>query len=138
MRDLKAFLKQNKVQVPNVMYPASRDFLDEEGNPLEWELRRLDTKVSNKIKNECMKIDAMRQDVQFDQEKFNVKVYAKSVVFPDLMNAELQNSYGVVGEEALLLELLSNPKDFDNFGIQFNKMHGYDVSFGELVEEAKN
>lgn len=41
-----------------------------------------------------------------DENRYERMVLAESVVFPDLKDAELQNSYGVVGAERLLGKLL--------------------------------
>ena len=41
-----------------------------------------------------------------DEKKYEGAVLAESVVFPDLKDAALQNSYGVVGAERLLAKLL--------------------------------
>ena len=41
-----------------------------------------------------------------DEKRYERTVLAESVVFPDLKDAELQNSYGVVGAERLLGKLL--------------------------------
>ena len=41
-----------------------------------------------------------------DEKRYERTVLAESVVFPDLKDFELQNSYGVVGAERLLGKLL--------------------------------
>ena len=41
-----------------------------------------------------------------DEKRYEGMVLAESVVFPDLKDAALQNSYGVVGAERLLMKLL--------------------------------
>ncbi|MBR2383053.1 MAG: phage portal protein [Anaerotignum sp.] len=41
-----------------------------------------------------------------DEKRYEGAVLAESVVFPDLKDAALQNSYGVVGAERLLKKLL--------------------------------
>ena len=41
-----------------------------------------------------------------DEKRYEGAVLAESVVFPDLKDAALQNSYGVVGAEGLLARLL--------------------------------
>ena len=41
-----------------------------------------------------------------DEKRYEGAVLAESVVFPDLKDAALQNSYGVVGAERLLAKLL--------------------------------
>ena len=41
-----------------------------------------------------------------DEKRYERAVLAESVIFPDLKDAKLQNSYGVVGAERLLEKLL--------------------------------
>ena len=41
-----------------------------------------------------------------DEKRYEAMVLAESVVFPDLKDAQLQNSYGVIGAERLLGRLL--------------------------------
>jgi hypothetical protein len=137
MKNLEGFLKKNKIQVPNVKYIASDDFIDEEGNPLEWELKKITTKEYNYLRNKAMKIDAKNQDVEFNQAQFTNSICAACIVFPDLKNTELQNSYGVVGEENLLQEMLE-PKQFDDLTNKVNTLLGYNQTFSDKVEEAKN
>lgn len=136
MKNLEGFLKKNKIQVPNVKYIASKDFVDEEGNPLEWELRKVTTREYNELRSKCMKIDVKTKDVIFDQSKFQNKLCALSVVFPNLKNTELQNSYGIVGEENLLQEML-DPFEFTNLLKKIDSILE-NQTFSEKVDEAKN
>lgn len=137
MKNLEGFLKQNKIKVPNIKYVASRDFVDDEGNPLEWELKKITTKEYNYLRNKAMSIDAKNQDVDFNQQQFTSSICAACVVFPDLKDTQLQNSYSVVGESNVLQEML-NPKEFDDLYNKINELMGYNQSFSDKVEEAKN
>lgn len=50
MSGLSRFLKKNKVQKQNAKYAATRTLVDEDGKPLEWELRPLSTRESEQIR----------------------------------------------------------------------------------------
>ena len=65
------------------------------------------------------------------------KMAAACTVYPDLTDAELQNSYGVMGEDALLKEIL-NIGEYNNYLSKVQEVNGFDTSMDELVEEAKN
>ena len=42
--NLSAFLRQNAIQVANQKVVASKRFVDENGNPIEWEVRGITAK----------------------------------------------------------------------------------------------
>ena len=48
----------------------------------------------------------IRPMTQRDEGRYQEMILAESVVFPDLKDAALQNSYGVIGAERLLARLL--------------------------------
>ena len=59
------------------------------------------------------------------------------VVYPDLTDAELQNSYGVMGDDNLLKKMLKSGE----YAALLNKVqeiNGFDITTQDLVDEAKN
>ena len=66
------------------------------------------------------------------------KQIAASVVFPNLLDAELQDSYGVKTPEALLKEMVDDPTEFAEFATFVREFSGFDESINDAVEEAKN
>lgn len=67
-----------------------------------------------------------------DPNRYLVACAAASVVTPDLDDAALQNSYGVLGREKLLLKMLTK-SEFDALCAAITR-----EGFGDLVETAKN
>ena len=67
-----------------------------------------------------------------DPNRYLTALAAASVVHPDLDDAELQNSYGVLGRERLLLKMLTKA-EFDALCAAITK-----EGFADLVEQAKN
>ena len=63
---------------------------------------------------------------------------AASVVVPDLYDKELQDSYGVADPDKLLLALVDDPGEYNDLAAFVQKFQGFDVSFNDKVEEAKN
>ena len=61
-----------------------------------------------------------------------------SVVMPDLLDAELQDSYGVKGEDDLLMAMVDDPGEYNELAAFVQKFQGFDVPFQEKVDEAKN
>ena len=135
MNDFSMFLKENVKPVETVEYVASTRMLDADGKPAKWILKPVSSRDDNDIKNECLKINGKTRGL--DLAKYQVKLCAASVVFPPLRNTELQNSYGVVGAEDLLLELLSTSGEFNGLLTKVTEITSPET-MDELVDEAKN
>ncbi|HGM1082309.1 TPA: phage portal protein [Clostridioides difficile] len=146
MSNLSAFLSQNAIKNENVMYVASDRFLDEEGKPVEWELRVLSSEEDEALRRNCTKRVKVignngKPTGQFtseiDYNSYVAELCAASTVFPDLKDAELQNSYGVMGEAQLLKTMLT-AGEYVNYTVKVNEVNGFDTTFEDKVEEAKN
>ena len=135
MSDFSMFLKENVKPVEDVEYVASKRFVDKDGNPAKWILRPVTSKVENAIKDECINFKA--KDRSFDVAKYNTKLCAAAVVFPNLKDVELQDNYGVRGEEELLLALLPIAGEFNKLLEKVQEINSPE-SLDELVDEAKN
>ena len=66
------------------------------------------------------------------------KMIAASVVVPDLYDAELQDSYGVKTPEDLLMEMVDDPGEYNDFAAFVQRFQGFDTTFEDKVDEAKN
>ena len=135
-----AFLKTNKIEKQNEFIPVSQAFQDEDGNPILWEVRQLTNDEMKYIKKTCVKQTRDKRgnvSMETDTDKMLGLMAATSTVYPDLKNAELQNSYGVLGEVALLEAMLS-AGELMVYQQEINRINGFDVSFDDKVEEAKN
>lgn len=139
-RTFDAFLKTNKVEKENELIPVSTSFVDEDGKPILWEVRQLTNDEMKSIKKQCIKQVRDRRgnvSVETDSEKMVLMMAATSTVYPDLKNAKLQDSYGVMGEGELLEAMLS-VGELLAYQQEINRINGFDVSFEEKVDEAKN
>jgi len=143
MSTMSAFLKKNKIVRENVFFPATRSLCDENGEPLKWELKPLSTKEDETIRDACTrevpipgKPNMYRHKV--DATAYIGKLLAASVIFPDLYNAELQDSYGVKTPEDLLKEMVDDPGEYTEFTSFVQEFNGFSVSMQEQVDEAKN
>ena len=143
MGNLTLFLKKNKKSKVNTFYAATKSLCDANGEPLKWEIKALTTKQSEDIRTECTvevpvtgKPGMYRPKV--DTKLYVAKLIASCVVFPDLYNAELQDSYGVRTPEDLLKEMVDDPVEYDKLAEFIQNFNGLDESLSEKVEEAKN
>lgn len=141
--DFQAFLKGNAKPIENIEMIVSKRFTDNEGNPIPWILKQLTGKESNelrkrftkKIKNKLGRIEE-----QFNSEGYQEAFITNSIVFPDLTNTKLQQSYGALGAYDLLQKMLS-ADELANLQIKVSGFAEEEIienSMDNLVEEAKN
>lgn len=143
MGNLTLFLKKNKKTKSNAFYPATKSLCDENGNPLEWEIKSLTTKESEDIRMACTtEVPVVGKKGQYrpqvDTSLYISKLIASSVVFPDLYNKELQDSYGVTRPEELLKEMVDNPTEYNALAEFVMSFNGLEESMDDKIEEAKN
>lgn len=72
----------------------------------------------------------------FDSDKFTTLVMTESVVNPDLNNAQLQKSWGCVGQPEKLLEKMLLAGEYNSLAEEVLELSG--VGAVDLIEEAKN
>lgn len=143
MSDLSIFLKKNKRERPNAFYPASKSFVDADGNPIMWEIKPLTTAQDEAIRTSCMRdVPVPGKRGQFrtkiDPNAYMAKQMVAAIVFPDLNNAALQDSYGVKTPEDLLREMIDNPSEYTDLYTFIQESSGFDTNLEEEVEDAKN
>ena len=144
MADLKQFLKGNKKKKENTYYPATKSLCDADGNPLKWEIKALSTRESERIQDECTTEVPIPGKPGTYRAKFNTTMFVKkyaaaSVVFPNLYDANLQDSYGVRTPEDLITEMIDSPEEFNKFAEFCQQYSGYDKqSLQNAVDAAKN
>lgn len=133
--ELSFFLAENVEQIEPVEIAVSKRIKDADGNPVVWKIKPVPTDVANAIQNECIIGKGRSRD--FDSIKYQQKMAAASVIYPNLNNAQLQDSWGVKTPDALLMKMLSDPIEFNIvFAIATGTTSG--EAFEELVAEAKN
>jgi len=137
------FMKSNKIEKKNGFYAPTRSLCDENGKPLEWEFRHITSKENDGLRDDCTievpvtgKPNMFRPKVQ--SSKYMQKLVAASVVMPDLYDKELQDSYSVTTPEELLLAMVDDPGEYNELLSFVQKFQGFNVSFHDKVDEAKN
>lgn len=143
MSKFSKFMKANKIEKKNEMYAATKSLRDESGKPLEWEFRHITSKENEDLRDSCTievpitgKPNMFRQKVK--SSLYIQKMIAASVVAPDLYDKELQDSYGAMTPEELLLAMVDDPGEYNDLASFVQRFQGFDVSFDEKVDEAKN
>lgn len=143
MSKFSKFMKANKIVKKNTTFPVTKSLVDEDGKPLQWEIRPLTTKENETIRDECMReVPVVGKPNMYrpklDTTKYISKMMCKCVVFPDLYDKELQDSYGVTTPEDLLTEMVDDPGEYQDFMAFVQKFNGFDTTMEDKVEEAKN
>ncbi len=139
---LSAFLAENAEKVENVKFVVSKRFKDENGVPVPWEIRPITGNEDEAIRKSCVKrVQVPGKRNQFTQETdYNMylgKLAVACVVFPNLNDQELQDSYKVMGAEALLKTMLT-PGEYADLLTKIQEVCGFDTTIQDEVEEAKN
>lgn len=142
MSNFSKFMKANKIQKQNVMHPVTKSLTDENGEPLLWEIKPLTTKENEAIRDACtidvpVKGKPNMYRPKTDMNKYQTKLICAAVVFPDLNNVDLQNSYGVMSAEELIKEMVDDPAEYTDLMLFVQKISGF-KTLQEEVDEAKN
>lgn len=139
MSQLSAFMAQNAVKAEPVKTVASKRFLKEDGTPEEWLIGCI-----TGAEDEELRRDATRRvpaangrggfTLETDYNRYLGLLAARCTIYPDLSDAALQNSYGVMSPDALLKTMLT-AGEFAEYAARVQEVCGFDMT--EAVEEAK-
>ncbi len=140
MSELSLFFAQNVASDVTEDFIVSARFKDADGAAVAWQLRSM-TEDENQ---ECRKAATRKvkgkngmYTPEIEPNEYMAKLMSASVVYPDLKNAELQKSYGVMGAESLLRKMLL-PGEFAALGERVQELNGFNRDMNELVNEVKN
>ena len=143
MSGISLFLKKNKIQKKNAKYAATKSLCDENGNPLEWEIRAISTIENEKLRESCtVEVQVPGKPNLFRPRvltgKYVAALLAASVVYPDLQNKELQDSYGAMTPEELSQLMVDDPVEYNDFAEFVQNFSGLDSTMQDKIDEAKN
>ena len=143
MSNFTRFMKENKKVKKNEKYAPTRSLTDDKGNPLEFEFRHITSKENEDLRDSCTVDVPVKGKPNMFRPRFNpssymTKLVAASIVVPDLYNKELQDSYGVMSPEDLLLALVDDPGEYNALEEWVQKFQGFDKTLDDKVEEVKN
>ena len=147
MSELELFFADNVADVDEIGYVVSDRFKDAKGNPIEWKLRPVSAEKNNDLKKMSTKTVQVtgkpgQYRQEFDGNKYTELLTTATVVYPDLNNAKLQDSWSektgnkiMTAEHLLSAMLLSG--EYDNLTSKVTEINGYN-DINEKVDEAKN
>lgn len=140
MSDLKAFLCSDNIKLENEKFILSTRFRDEKGKAIEWEIRAITAKEDEEIRSMCTKMVNTQKGIplpELDTNKYMGKLAARCTVYPNLLNAELQDSYNVKGEDELLKAMLT-PGEYMAYLTSIQDINGFNGTLRGMVIQAKN
>lgn len=143
MSKFSRFMKENKVARENEFYAPTVTLTDENGKPLEWEFKHIGSKENDALRDACTIEVQVTGKPNLFRPKLNTSQYLSKMivaatVYPDLYDAQLQDSYGVKTPEDLLFALVDDAGEYQELTAWMQKYQGFTKSFEEKVDEAKN
>ena len=139
---LAGFMAQNAEKISAVKVAISSRFKDQEGNPIKWELIPITSEQDEELRKQCTRQVQMTGKPgvmipRLDAERYMGLMMAECTAYPDLNDAQLQDSYRVRGADALLKTMLL-PGEYANMSKKVQEINGFNLTMDERVEEAKN
>ncbi|MGE5704273.1 MAG: phage tail assembly chaperone [Clostridia bacterium] len=140
-RTMDIFMKGKAKQVITEEVVVSRRYVDEDGNPVPFVLKAIDTRRIEELQDECT-VPQIKKGKKVgetvDWKRFAARLAIESTVYPDFKDPELLRSYNLVDPCDLLKEILSVGGEYAELIQAVQRVNGFDTDFEELVEDAKN
>lgn len=139
--NLSAFLKQNVEVVNETEYVASKRIKDANGEPIAWKIKTLATDETEKMRKKFTKriTDRITRQTEerFEMTAYNEELISKAITYPNLYDAELQDSWGVT-EPVELVKAMLTPGEYADLLAAATEAQGYDAGMKDKVKEVKN
>lgn len=139
--DITAFLSANAIKTKDVEYVASQRFLGKDGKPIPWRLRVLTNDELDEITKRCKKKEFLPKTREYkttvDNVKLELEMICASVVYPNLNDEQLQDSYGAIGAEETVKRMLT-PGEYTDLARAVTEAAGFQMGMQDQVNVAKN
>lgn len=140
MSDFSAFFAQNVESEIIEEVVISERFKDKEGKPIPWKIRGMSEEENEEIRKSSTKMDKVKGGVKvpnLNTEQYLAKMAVASVVYPNLKDAELLKSYGVLAADQLLRKMLL-AGEYATLIEKVQEINGFDKDINDLVDDVKN
>lgn len=108
---------------------------------IDWQFQVTTPKKAKFIRRSCEKKEEVKKGYYqkfTDYDEYMEKMVLECTVYPDLQDSELQDSYGVRSEVALLNKLIPVDGELSSIKEFVNKINGFSADIEDKGEEAKN
>lgn len=139
MSNIEAFYAQNADIEVTEDFVVSGRFKDKEGKPIPWTLRSMKQTENEAIRKSVTRKTKDRRggyQIETNPDEYIAKLTVASVVYPPLKDEALQKSYGVLGADKLLSEMLL-PGEYSDLINKVQELNGFEKDINELVDEVK-
>lgn len=139
MSNFNRFFKKNVRQEDDRVYVEVSDRItDDNGNPFKWVLKSLKKSELLKLADKHFPSGKDKQS-STTNKAYTSDLLEKTIIEPNLANAELQDDWGVMGAFDLLDEMLNN-KEFDDLIEKVNEVNGFnrEKDVNKSIKEVKN
>ncbi len=140
MKDLKFFLRQNAALPKNEEVEVTQRFKDENGNPIKFEIKPISNELDDELRKQNTRQVKRAKGVyvpELDNQGYLADMTIRAVVYPDLNDKELQDSWGVMDAKELINAMLL-PGEYNVLLQAIQQLNGWDLSLDDIKEEAKN
>ena len=140
MKDLKFFLRQNAVLPQNEEVEVTQRFKDENGSPIKFEIKPISNELDDELRKQNTRQVKRAKGVyvpELDNQGYLADMTIIAVVYPDLNDKELQDSWGVMDAKELINAMLL-PGEYNVLLQAIQQLNGWDLSLDDIKEEAKN
>lgn len=135
MGKLQEFLMQGMAAEPVTAEVAVAGF------PHPFSVKSISEAENKALRKSCQRTSldkkTHQKSTETDQDLYNNRLVAACCVDPNFKDAELQETYGVVGAEALIDKVLK-PGQFIEVLLAVQEVNGFSDSVNDLRDEAKN
>lgn len=138
MSTLQEFLNENTVEGITAEVPVSNRFRDKEGKLLKFKIKPLTDKEFESYRKKAMKMSMNNGgEVELDNSKFVSQIVINHTIDPNFKDAKsIEKTSCHTPDQYLSKVLLAG--EVNELAQQIQKLSGFNQSFSELVEEAKN
>lgn len=137
MSTYRQFMKQNVKADEHEFHPISKRFVDENDEPILFEFRVLSSRDVDSARDSATTVTRKGTQPSLNTTKLMHALITASMVYPDLEDKELQDSYGVIGSSALISEMFNAP-EYNKLNEIVGALAGFDKDDEDLINEAKN
>ena len=129
------FLKENRKERQCYYAEVCKDIKDEKGNIVKWKFTPLTTREEEEIREEAT--ETVNGNLKLNMTKYIEKLITASVIYPNLYDATLQDSYNCKTPESLLKAIVNIPGEYSDLARLVQEKNGFN-SLREDIEKAKN
>lgn len=135
MNTFDLFLKENRKERQCYYAEVCKDIKDEKGNIVKWKFTPLTTREEEEIREEAT--ETVNGNLKLNMNKYIEKLITASVIYPNLYDATLQDSYNCKTPESLLKAIVNIPGEYSDLARLVQEKNGFN-SLREDIEKAKN